>query len=92
MDTPAPPVCPARSEPTSAQAAVQARVHGLVKLVSGHAIPGQQAAFRALLKGRGVYDTGSAVSLASFSTPAKVSLPASLLGAPRRLDVLLLDL
>ena len=47
------------------------------------AIPSQQAAFRELLRGRGVYsdDIGRA-NLSSFSKVSEVSLPKSLVGAP----------
>ena len=52
------------------------------------AIPKQQEAFRALLRGRSVYDTtATGLSLASFSSVSSVSLPATTAGAPALIDI-----
>ena len=48
------------------------------------AIPGQRAAFLKLLRGRGVYDArDGGLSLASFRSVSKISMPTSTAGSPR---------
>ena len=73
------------SAPTPRQDLVIARVRELVdRSLPTFAIPGQRVAFLKLLRGRGVYDTrDGGLSLASFRSVSKISLPATTEGCPR---------
>ena len=51
------------------------------------AIPGEEAALRDVLRGRGLYEPGGDINLASFTTPANLSLPTSVHDAPYLDDV-----
>ena len=69
---------------TPRQNLVIARVRELVdRSLPTFAIPGQRAAFLKLLRGRGVYDARDGrLSLASFRSVSRISLPATTVGSP----------
>ena len=71
------------------QAEVEARVaSGVDDFMDFDAIPKQQEAFRALLRGRSIYDiTATGLSLASYTSASSVSLPVSTHSAPLLTDI-----
>ena len=75
----------ADSVPTPRQYLVKARVRELVdRSLPTFAIPGQRVAFLKLLRGRDVYDTrDGGLSLASFRSVLKISMPTTTAGSLR---------
>ena len=73
------------SVPTPRQDLVTARVKELVdRSLPTFAIPGQRVAFLKLLRGRGVYDArDGGLSLASFRSVSKISMPTTTAGSHR---------
>ncbi len=85
------PVSVARTV-TEDHACVYARIRASLddyvgKRAEKTAIPGEEAALRDVLRGRGLYEPVGDINLASFTTPANLSLPTSVHDVPYLDDV-----